>query len=1487
MTSSQIIILLLFTTLILSCAKYFPSFALSRPVALLMSLVAILLSGVAAVVFLPVELMPNNSFGIITITTPVRGGMSPTEIERQITKPIEEVVATVSYLRNVISNSANGKSVVSLEFEPGTNMDFATLDVREKFSKIKGDLPRDIEPPIIAHFRESDVPVHIVAFTSEKKSPEELRLMVDRELKEKLLRVKGVANVDVAGGRERKIIIDVDKNRLFSHGYDIRRLVREIEEGNLNVKAGELRSTSLETSIRTTGQYVSVDEIANTVIGVTKQGTSLYVKDVARVRDDYLEQESLARLNSSAAVTLYIQKDSISNTVQVVKRTRKILNDFKKTLPADVNLVEISNQAEAILQAVSSVRESLVVGVLLIFLILGLFLGVSPAAVVAISIPLSALCTMTLMYLEHLTVNVMTLSGLALGIGLLIDNAIVVLEIILQKKTSGSHMGAESIQASTESVAPAIIGGTLTSIVVFIPFFILSKQLQILYSGMAITITMSLLSSLYVALTTVPYLANRFKEHLMGGAKHGVERVQLFLERIKEQYTRLLPKVIERRTQALLGAIVLFLASVYVFQFHIEKNFSTGEESNEFIVFVELPSGKRLDISDRIVKEVEKKIRENPSTQSSIKTVTSRIDGWSSKVYVTLQPGEKRKLSTQQVISELRPLLNDIGKDEEAFVYFSSAKSGQELTVNVYGEDEKTTANYAMQIAELFGKTPGFVDTKIRYRPGRPELKIIINPIRCALFGLDPTEVGNILHAQTRGLRATYFHQAGQEIETIVRLQTDQRDSIDAIKQLLIESPNGAQVTLSQIASFDYSLAPSEIWRNNKERMIQVSSNIEKLSLEGAATQAQLLLSQIPFNTDYWAEIGGDYNDRRQAQRDFFQAIILTCLLIFAVLACLFESLLQPLLLFVSVPLSAIGIVIALLLTGTSVTMGVMIGILMTGGIVVNHAILYIDHFNAHRTSSVGASAGAHLVDDLLDAGRSRLRPILMTKATTVLGLLPLAMDRGNGAELWRPMAITTIGGILSSMVLTLFVLPALIYQVEEWRREGELLGKARAALNRVWIFIRQHGMRLNPGSVKSVFWVLLLISSINISGWTSEQLPAWVDGVVNRRVNDLLAEANVFERKKEFAKAIEINLEAVRLAPQNVKARQQLLRANAKGLKAFMKGLDKKRAGYVTAALQKHRATSTWQEALMGKVKEAERLSNRGRLLEACDALQQILGENPTYVPAIKGLESLQATLTRDLEQGGHFSSDENRQAARGFWYFNQCKWKEAQELWGPLLADPASAKKWGSVRLGAYAAKASANEAKEVRQEKIINGIEEGLKNFRDGKLNEAEASFQAVLALDPSHPQAKEYVRMIPGLKERVRTDVLTEVHEKQLANTLSDALEFYLKGFYGEADAKVELVLKEAPDHPQALALSEDIRKARGLPALPTADEKTTEERLKIETLYSDGIIYFAEGRYTDAKAKWDEVLRQDPSNTRAIQALKKLSEDQPKQEGETK
>lgn len=617
------------------------------------------------------------------------------------------------------------------------------------------------------------------------------------------------------------------------------------------------------------------------------------------------------------------------------------------------------------------------------------------------------------------------------------------------------------------------------------------------------------------------------------------------------------------------------------------------------------------------------------------------------------------------------------------------------------------------------------------------------------------------------------------------------------------------------------------------------------MSLEGAAERVKTLLKEIPFTTDYWAEIGGDYEDRLRAQKDFRLAFIFTTLLIFAVLACLFESLIQPLFLFVSLPLAVIGIVSALLVTGTPVTIGAIIGILMTLGVAVNHSILYMNRYNTGTKHEAGGPATR-----LIAVGKDRLRPILITTLTTVLGLLPMALDHSSGAHLWRPMAIATIGGLLGSMVLTLYILPVLLSMRFQFRPIAGFL-----------LFCFMAGMA--PP---------LLSESIEKE---AETLPPWVNKIVHRRVKDLLTKGKGFEKKSEFSQAIESYLEAVRLDPQNYKARKALLRANKKGMKERRREIERTRNKWVTEAQDKRRAERSWQDAMEGKMKEASRHWNSGRLSQAVDQYYRILEEAPFYQPALRALEGAGFLIKERLEEGGFFFADDEKEVARGFAFYIEEDWIAAFLIWDELLKDVNLAQKWGTIRLGEYAARARRFHEETLRRNKIDKALGHGLVYFRNGNLKEALAQFELALELDPSHERAKEYADLIPGLMERARADVLEEVEKQQVARTLSDALEFYLKGYYDEAESKVQLILDTDPQHPQALSLKNDIAKSRGLAPVRSLKELEAEQSLKLEELYSDGIIAFAEGRYKDARAAWKAVLKENPTHERAIKALKKL------------
>ncbi|MCK5240949.1 efflux RND transporter permease subunit [bacterium] len=1147
MNENQLIHIAGVALLLLMVASRLPGFSIRRPVALSMIVTAFILMGLVGLRQLPMELMPNISYGQVTIFINVRGGMPPPEVERLITKPVEAAMSTVSKLKNIVSTSKKHKSIVTLEFEPGTNMNLATLETREKFLRVKGELPKSIERPVIAHYEESDAPVVIAALTSLCHSPEELRKLVEEGLKDRLLRIPGVANVEIGGGRERKILVHLDKRRLVALGLSVKQIIGILEKNNLNMQVGSLDQAEQLIGLRTQGAFKEIREIEQIGVAVTNKAGLVRLQDIAVVQDDFMEAETHSRLNSKSAVTLYIQKESLANVVHVVERVKLVLLQFENGLDEQIQLFTVADQGRSIQEAIRAVKMTLFYGMCLVVLILGFFLsktvitrwlsvglilgltvnllvfylwripltntlviiisvfvlmsGVSvwqkdirPALMVAGSIPVSLLITLVMMYLEQVALNVISLSGLVLGIGLLVDNSIVVLENIdrFHKKYHTWSKSERVVQAAKQMMMP-MIGGTLTTIAVFLPFSFLQKQTQLLYAGIAFTVTTTLLASLFTALALIPALAyyvpieaatNPPAQSLRGSVTQFLEMLQMksaaylgkivaFLKRklcyvagvllilglvllrlvvhsnwgatvfvlavavllitsllMIKHYRWYLRILLQHKFKMTLLILCLFLGALFIFQKQLPKDFLAASEQSEFTIYVELPSGVRLDISDQVVKEVEKRIAGLEKIQPMLKNVSSRVEGWSSKIYVTLKPRAQRSWSTQEVIEYLRPRLEEGGEEHDAFIYFSEPRQGKEIFVELYGYQYQTLAQLAMQMASKMSKVEALSDVKVRYRPGRPEAKVHLLPKRVALMGLDNQDIGETVHAQLRGLHATSFYDQQEEIETIVRLEPKQCETIAQLKMLMLASPKGFHVPLEHFSDLRFGLSPSEIWHRNKSRMIQVSANLGKLPLETAAQAVQTIIRGMTFPEDYYADIGGDYENMVQANRSFWQALTFTVILIFIVLACLFESLRQPFIIMITVLLSVIGAIAALVVTNSTVTLGVLIGMLMLGGIVVNNGIILIDRMNKLKRQ-FPKIAVARLV---IWAGRQRIRPIFMTTATTLFGLLPMALDCGESAVLWSPLAITVMGGLLSSTLLTLFILPGFYLILEEFK---------------------------------------------------------------------------------------------------------------------------------------------------------------------------------------------------------------------------------------------------------------------------------------------------------------------------------------------------------------------------------------------------------------------------------------------------------------------
>ncbi len=1052
-----------------------PSFSIRRPVTVLMLCLGMGLVGGISLTRLPIELYPNFSFGDISIIINIRGGMPPEEVENQVARPIEEAVGDVSHMKDIISISEEGRARVVLTFEPGTDMDFAALEVREKFSKVRNKLPKEIEKPIIAKFEQEDTPVLIMALAALDTTPESLRRLVDEGIKDRIMRVEGVANVDVGGGRERKILVEIDIAKLQAFRLPIDRVTRLLSVSNLNLLAGDVDRSRNKYLIRAMGEFHSLKEIEDLAIAVTPSRSVIRLKDLATVKDSYLEAESYARVNALPVVSLYVQKETTANTVEVVKRVLQVVDQIQKDpkMPKNIRFIVTNDQSVQILRAIDLVGSSLISGATLAILILGMFLASSrflqiafiPTTIIitalsvltyrfqsisvdlinqimnwflaglfmlavfskhlrltlicALAIPVATIVTFGFMFFMNtisksigvasLTLNVMTLGGLALGVGMLVDNAIVVIDNILKFRSEGAAP-REAAEKGASEMMLAILASSMTNVVVFLPIIFINKEIRILYTGFAMTNCFSLLASLIVALTVVPLLASRLPFPVNVARKKPLW--------IRTKYRSFMTQCLQWRWIIAVVVIFICLAGFRLYE-AVPKEFLGAAEAEDFTVFVELPSGAKLEISDQAVSKIEETLKEVPE----IKSVSSRVEKWSSKIYVKLVPLAERSRSTKDVMDSLRPKVDEIEKGfKEAFIYFEEPRDTEsnEVILEIYGWDYEVLNQLAVEMLKRMQSVPGLTDLKIRWRRGRPEWLVRVDKIKAARYGLSVEDVSQTLHAEMRGLRATLYHTEAKEVEVVTRLGEADRATLDKLRRLTFTLPNREVVTLEQIGKLEPSIGPSKIWRKNKQRMIQVSANRGRYAFGDAAKKVNEAIKNIPFPEDYYWKFGANYWKLIQNQKELLFALGLSLVLVFLVLASLFESIFQPFIIMVTAPLAGFGAFLTLKLTHQSMNVGALMGTIMLVGIVVNNAIILVDEVNRLQ------SQGYRLRRALVNGSVSRVRPIAMTSLTTILGFLPLALSRTEESSLWAPMALVSIGGLSCATFMTPIVTPAL-----------------------------------------------------------------------------------------------------------------------------------------------------------------------------------------------------------------------------------------------------------------------------------------------------------------------------------------------------------------------------------------------------------------------------------------------------------------------------
>jgi HAE1 family hydrophobic/amphiphilic exporter-1 len=1015
-----------------------------RPVLTSVIFIIIIVLGLVSLSRLSIDLMPEITYPSISVVTSY-GNVGPREMEELVTRPIEESLAAIQGAEEITSTSTEGMSVVRVAFDWGTNLDVSANDIRDRIDRVLRRLPEDIERPVIRMFDLSSFPIMIMGVSS-SMNPLDLRQLIEDQVKYRIERVPGVAAVDIWGGLSREIHVDLKAAKLKALGLSTQNIVDALRNENQNIPAGLYQKGTAEVLVRTQGEFSSLEEIENTVVAM-REGTPIQVRDVADVVDSWEEVRQAIRIDGKPSVRVSVSKQSGANSVKVAHDVNEEIGRINRDLP-QIRVLPIIDTSKYIKQSINNVGTSLILGGILAIFVLFFFLrNIASTAIIATAIPISVIATFGLMYFGGFTLNIMTFGGLALGIGMLVDSAIVVLENIFRHREGGeSPIG--SALTGTGEVSSAIIASVLTTIVVFLPVIFMRGMSGIMYRQLAYVVSFSLLCSLVVALTLIPMLASRLIRHKSadsGGRPGRLKRVYASSEKtfrlIEERYSMVLQWALGHRRTVVTLAAVLFVGSVLLVRV-IGVELIPKADEGEVRVDLEMAVGTRMEVVDQATRMVEKIVREQiPEMQSMLARSGGsgyRGGGHTAQVRITLVPKSRRHRSDEQIANDLRGALQGIPgvtirtrAGQGLFMLRLGSSSQDNVSVEVRGYDLATAQALAQRVNEVMQSVPGITDTRISREEGSPEQVIRIDRQKAADLGLTVSRIGEALETAVGGTQASYFRQGGKEYRILVRLSEEDRRSLDDLLDLTVVNNRGEPVILRNTVSTSPQEGPVRIERKDQERIITISGNFTGRDMGSVISDIRDRLRSVPVPKDFAVLFGGDYEEQQKAFHELMLGLALAILLIYLVMAGQFESLRDPFVVLFSIPTALTGIVVIMILTRTVFSMQAFIGCIMLAGIVVNNAILLVDYTNRLRREH-----GMGLMEAIRTAGSRRLRPILMTASTTVLGLLPLSFGLGEGGEAQAPLARVVIGGLLSSTLITLVLIPV-VYSIFEHKLRG------------------------------------------------------------------------------------------------------------------------------------------------------------------------------------------------------------------------------------------------------------------------------------------------------------------------------------------------------------------------------------------------------------------------------------------------------------------
>jgi hydrophobic/amphiphilic exporter-1 (mainly G- bacteria), HAE1 family len=1027
--------------------------AVNKPISTLMVFAGLVVMGLYSLINIPIDLYPEINPPFVSVMTTYPGA-NAYEIETNITKILEDQLNTLENLKEITSVSSDNLSIISLEFNWETNLDEATNDIRNVMERVLDMLPEGAGRPLLFRFSTSMMPILFYAVTAEE-SYMGLSKILEEKLINPLNRINGIGSVGMIGQPTRVVYVDLDPLRLAAHNLTLEQVSNVIAAENFNLPSGNVKMGNVDYPIRVQGEFDESREIENLIVG-NFQGKPVYLKDVAKVEDRQRDIALVERIKGGQGLRMFVQKQSGANTIQISRDVKKYMKELLPTLPPDIEITEIMDTSDFIVNSINNLSKTLFYALIFVIIVVLIFLGKWRATfIIVLTIPISLIVAFIYLYISGNTINIISLSSLAIAIGMVVDDAIVVLENISRHVERGSNPREAAIYATNE-VWMSVIITTLVIVAVFFPLTLVSGMTGVMFNQLGWIVTITVVTSTLAAISLTPMLSSK----LLSLKKKEVQRKKYSWENtfgrmftfFDNFYEKTLRYALWHKKLVGIAAVVIFVASIFLMRF-VGTDFMPEADESRINGNVELQTGIRVEESVRIAKQIEEIIEKHipehivyyssagADDQGSFFSLFSQTGTNVINFGIRLVPPSERQRSSFDIAEDMRQRLSQFPEIVKFSVQAGGGGFGDNnVSIEIFGYDFNTTTQLAHSIKEKVETIPGAREVAISRQDEKPEIMIQLDKEKLALHGLNSVYVSSAIRSRIAGMRASLLRESGEEYDIIVRYEEQFRSSLSDIENMIIMAPSGRGISLKEIASIDEYWSPPNIEHKRRERVVRVTAKPHDISLGELAGFIKEKIAEIDVPAGVMVYVGGAYEEQVKSFQDLGLLMLLSLVLVFLVMASQFESFRMPFVIMFSIPFSFTGVVLALFITGTTLSVIAALGAVLLIGIVVKNGIVLVDYINLMR------DRGMALNEAIAVSGRSRLRPVLMTAMTTILGMMPMAVMSGEGSELWRPMGITVIGGLIFSTIVTLVLIPVM-YAIIAKRGERDKKVKLRKGM--------------------------------------------------------------------------------------------------------------------------------------------------------------------------------------------------------------------------------------------------------------------------------------------------------------------------------------------------------------------------------------------------------------------------------------------------------